>query len=129
MNNQYIEQIIADIENGKEVSLAKCRIVRAYQSPNYNFYGRICVSDSLHTAEDAVELAQQLSLAGIKDLYITGEWSNQLAFWFAIDAFGMKLSGIEMIENGDYRRDVAQWGSSFQEPEIPALKFSFEVEK
>ena len=128
MKNSYIEQIINDIQDGKDVSRIKRQLSYAYQQPMSTMYGMICWDNAIHTEEDAVALVQQLSLAGINELYITGGWSNQLDQWFAMDAFGMKLRGIVQIENADYQKEVEKWGDSDRPKTIAALRFSFKEE-
>lgn len=129
MKNNYIEQIINDIQNGKDVSRIESQLSYVYKQPAYTMYGMICWNDAIHTEEEAAALAQQLSLAGINELYVTSGWSNQLSQWFAMDAFGMKLRGIVQIDNADYHMEVARWGKSDRAQTIPALKFSFKEEK
>ena len=64
-------------------------------------------------------------MAGINELYITCQFSNQLDQWAVMDAFGLKLRGIGFIDNADYIADVERWGSSFLPETVAALRFSF----
>ena len=90
--------------------------------------GRICLDHPIFTDTDAAAIAQELSLAGINELYITSQSSNQLNLWAVMDAFGLKLRGIGFIENADYIVDVERWGSSDLPETIAALRFSFKEE-
>ena len=68
-------------------------------------------------------------LAGINELYITSQSSNQLDLWAVMDAFGLKLRGIGFIDNADYIVDVERWGSSNLPETLAALRFSFKEEQ
>lgn len=126
--NAYIDQLLDKLADGEKLTDTKLILTRAYQAPAYARYGFICVGDALHDAEKAAALAQQLSMAGINELYITGEWSNQFEAWMAMDSFGLKLRGICQIENAEYHRDIERWGDSDRPSELKALKFSFKEE-
>lgn len=127
--NTYIDQLLEKLADGEKLTTPKLILTRAYQAPAYARYGFICVDDALHDAEKAVSLAQQLSMAGINELYITGEWSNQFEAWMALDSFGLKLRGICRIENADHYQDIEKWGDSDRPSDLTALKFSFKEEK
>ncbi len=112
MKNAYIDQLLDRLADGEELTDPKLILTRAYQAPAYTRYGLICVNDALHGAEKAAALAQQLSMAGINELYITGEWGNQFEAWMALDSFGLKLRGICRIMNAEHYQDVDKWGGS-----------------
>lgn len=126
MKNEHIENIIDRIQSGEKVGKASREIAWAYQDTGFQKFGRICIDSAIHSNEDAVAIAQQLSMVSVKELFITGGWSNQLDAWFAMDAFGLKLRGIVQIENAAYYTEVKRWGSSDMPEMIPALRFSFE---
>lgn len=126
--NAYIDQLLDRLAGGEKLTDTKLILTRAYQAPAYARYGFICVDDALHDAESAAALAQQLSMAGINELYITGEWGDQFEAWMALDSFGLKLRGICKIENADYYQDIERWGDSDRPSDLTALKFSFEEE-
>lgn len=127
--NAYIDQLLDKLADGEKLTDTKLILTRAYQAPAYVRYGFICVGDALHDVEKAAALAQQLSMAGINELYITGEWSNQFEAWMALDSFGLKLRGICQIKNADYYQDIEKWGESDRPSDLTALKFSFKEEK
>lgn len=130
MKNEYLEKICDRIQHGEEVGWNQRELAWAYRQPAYQMFERICLADPIHTDEDAAALAQELSLAGINEVYVTCQFSNQLGQWAAMDAFGLKLRGIELIDNADHIVDMNRWGSSDLPGLIPALKFSFkEVEQ
>lgn len=124
--NTYIDQLLDKLADGEKLTDPELILTRAYQAQAYARYGLICVDDALHSAETAAALAQQLSMAGINELYITGEWSNQFEAWMAMDGFGLKLRGICQIMNAEYYREVERWGDSDRPKELTALKFCFE---
>ncbi|WP_278941189.1 hypothetical protein [Anaerotruncus colihominis] len=129
MKNEYLEKIFDRIQDGEEVGRSQRELAWAYKQPAYQKFGRICLDHPIYTDEDAVVIAQQLSLAGINELYITSQSSNQLDLWAAMDVFGLKLRGIGFIENADYIVDVERWGSSNLPETIVALRFSFKEEQ
>lgn len=126
MKNNHIEQILQNIHNGKEVSALEHELVQAYRSPQYVMYNRICWDDPIRSDAEARSLTQNLLSAGFNELYVTGDWSNQLSRWLAMDECGLRLRGIVSIENAAFEQEVKKWGSSDFDPTIPALKFSFE---
>lgn len=128
MKNAYIDQLLDRLADGEKMTDTKLILTRAYQAPAYTRYGFICVNDALHGAEKAAALAQQLSMAGINELYITGEWGNQFEAWMALDSFGLELRGIRRIMNAEYYQDIERWGDSDRPNELLALKFSFKEE-
>lgn len=69
--NAYIDRLLDKLADGEKLTDAKLILTRSYQAPAYTRYGFICVADALHDAEKAAALAQQLSMAGINELYIT----------------------------------------------------------
>ena len=91
--------------------------------------GRICLDNPIHRIEDAVAIAQQLSLAGINELFVICQFSNQLDYWAAMDDFGLKLRGIEYIDNAEYMEEMDRWGSSDRPEKVAALRFSFKEEQ
>lgn len=126
--NTYIDQLVEKMENGEKLTAPKRFLVRAYRAKAYERYGFICVDDALHGVENAVALAQQLSMAGINELYITGDWGNQFDAYMAMDDFGLKLRGICRVKNAEYYRDIEKWGDSDRPSDLTALKFSFKEE-
>lgn len=124
--NEYLENIYNRIQNGEEVGRNQRALAWAYKQAAYQKFGRICLERSLYSDEDAVAIAQELSLAGINELFVTCQFSNQLDQWAAMDAFGLKLRGIEFIENAEYIEDMEKWGSSDRPEKLAALRFSFE---
>ena len=126
--NAYIEKLIDRLASGEKLSASERILARAYQAEAYKRYGLICVDDALHDPDTAAGLAQKLSVAGINELYITGEWSNQFDEWMTMDGFGLKMRGICRIKNAEYYRDIERWGESDRPADLTALKFSFKEE-
>ena len=63
MKNDYLEKIVNRMYGGQEVSRAQRDLAWAYKKPAYRAHGRICLDNPIHRIEDAVAIAQQLSLA------------------------------------------------------------------
>lgn len=129
MKNEYLEKIYDRIQSGEEVGRNQRELAWAYKQPAYQKFGRICLEHPIHTDKDAAALAQELSLAGINELFVTCQFSNQLDQWAVMDAFGLKLRGIEFIDNANYIVDVERWGSSDRSETVAALRFSFKEEQ
>ena len=116
MNVEYIEQLRKKATEKKLDSHAEWMLLRA------DFVGENAVfvrDPEFDSAADAAGLAQQLSLAGINELYVSSSWSNQMDNWIAMDSFGLKLRGIESIKNPAHERN--DWAPEF----VPAFRFSF----
>lgn len=121
--NRYFDSLISNaLSNGEELSYVESLIIRALlQSED-----RLVIIDPHLTEEHAVGMVQHLSLAGIRDVYIHSDISNQMDIWMAIDAFGMKLWGIEMISNPRYTENQRNYGDGCGEDTvISAFHFSF----
>ena len=129
MKNEYLEKICDRIQNGEEIGRNQRELAWAYKQAAYQKFGRICLDHPIYTDKDAAAIAQELSLAGINELYITSQSSNQLDLWAVMDAFGLKLRGIGFIDNADYIVDVERWGSSNLPETLAALRFSFKEEQ
>lgn len=129
MKNDYIEKIIVDISNGESVSTVKEMLVNAYNSQMYRKHRRICLDRPFLNAMDAAAFAQNLSLSGINELYVCCQSNNQIDYWAIIDAFGLKLRGIEFIENMKYEYEMEHFGTSHEPEALSALRFSFKEEK
>lgn len=123
--NEYLEKIRNRIKNGEKVGMVQKELIWAYNKMAYQKFGRICLENPIHTNEDAIALAQNLSLAGINEVFITCQFSNQLDQWAAMDAFGLKMRGIQFIENDEYIEEKERWGSSDRPEMIAAIRFSF----
>lgn len=119
MKNKYFDEMVA---SGAKLTGSQFIIAKALGRCE----NKLVICDSHMTAKEAVAMVQQLSLAGINDIYINCEWSNQMEMWMAIDSFGMKLRGIEMVENPKYLEDVKLFHESYEAEQIPAFHFSFE---
>ena len=128
MKNDYIEKILDDISNGEEVNVGKAMLAKAYTSPMYKKHGRICLDGPFLNGMDAAAFAQNLSLSGINELYVTCQYSNQMDYWFLLDAFGLKLRGIQAIENMKYEYEMEHFGRTYEEEGVTALRFSFREE-
>jgi hypothetical protein len=116
MNVAYIEQLQKEATEKKLDSRAKWMLLRADLVGENTVFVHDPEFDS---TADAVGFAQQLSLAGINELYVSSSWSNQMDNWMAMDSFGLKLRGIESIKNPAHERN--NWA-----PEcVPAFRFSF----
>ncbi len=118
MENKYFDELVA---RGAKLTAPQFIIVKALGRCK----DKLVICDGHMTEEEAVAMAQQLSLAGINDVYINCEWSNQMGTWMAIDSFGMKLRGIEMVDNPQYAEDVKRFRESYEPEQIPAFHFSF----
>lgn len=122
MNVEYIEQLRKKATERKLDSHAEWMLLRAdFVRENVVF---VC-DPEFDSAADAAGFAQQLSLAGINELYVSSSWSNQMDNWMAIDSFGMKLRGIEMVDNPKYAEDMKRFRESYEAEQIPAFHFSF----
>ena len=122
--NFYFDSLISDaLSKGEELSYAKSLIIRALlQSVD-----KLVIIDPHLTEEQAVGMVQQLSMAGIRDVYIHSDVSNQMDIWMAIDAFGMKLRGIEVVFNPQYTENQRNFGDGCGEDKvISAFHFSFD---
>lgn len=118
MENKYFDELVA---SGSKLTASQCIIVKALGRCK----DKLVICDSHMTEEEAVAMAQQLSLAGINDVYINCEWSNQMWTWMAIDSFGLKLRGVEMVDNPKYAEDMKRFHESYETEQIPAFRFSF----
>lgn len=132
MINEYIESLMNKRGTDEKLSYAESILVMAYRSPDYDKLGRICFSESIGGInerpgglDNTVELIHHLVSAGINEIYVTGEWSNQFDSWLALDKFGLKLRGIVEIEDGRYLEDMMMYGSSHRKEKKTALRFSF----
>ena len=129
MKNEYLEKIYNRMQGGENFGTASKKLAHAYKKPAYQMFGRICLNNPIHSDKEAAAIVQQLSLAGINEMFITYEYSNQFGHWAAMDAFGLKLRGIEFIDNADYLSEIEVWGSSDLPETIVALRFSFNEDR
>ena len=129
MKNEYLEKICDRIQNGEEVGRNQRELAWAYKQPAYQKFGRICPGPSHPHRQGCGGHRPGAFLAGINELYITSQSSNQLDLWAVMDAFGLKLRGIGFIDNADYIVDVERWGSSDLPETLAALRFSFKEEQ
>lgn len=118
MTNKYFDKLLA---SGKSVTRVQSIIARELKRCD----DKLVIYDRNMTAKESIEMVQQLSLAGINDVYINNEWSNRMETWMAIDSFGMKLRGIEMVDNPKYVEDMKLFRWSSEAEQIPAFHFSF----
>lgn len=119
MENKYFDELGA---SGSKLTASQFIIAKALRRCE----DKLVICDSHMTVEESVAMVQQLSLAGINDVYINCEWSNQMETWMAIDSFGMKLRGIEMVDNPKYVEDMKRFRESYEADQIPAFHFSFQ---
>lgn len=117
MKNQYFDELLA---SGKSMTRVQSIIARELKRCD----DKLVIYDRNMTIKENLEMVQQLSLAGINDVYINNEWSNQMETWMAIDSFGMKLRGIEMVDNPKYAEDMNLFRWSSEVEQIPAFHFS-----
>lgn len=125
--NAFIDQLLDKLADGEKLT-DEADPHQGVPGPGLRQIRLHLRGHALHDAEKAAALAQQLSMAGINELYITGEWSNWFEAWMALDSFGLKLRGICQIKNADYYQDIEKWGDSDRPSDLTALKFSFEEE-
>lgn len=118
MENKYFDELVA---SGAKLTTPQFIIAKALRRCE----DKLVICNSYMTVEEAVAMVQQLSLAGINDIYINCKWSNQMETWMAIDRFGMKLRGIEMVDNPKYAEDIKRFRESYEAEQIPAFHFSF----
>jgi hypothetical protein len=128
MRNEYMERIGKTINEEGRVSKAEWLLYRYYKNACFAESDKICIEDGIDQA-DALKIADALRKAGINELYVTGEWSNQFSAWYAMELSGLKLKGIEVIENPKYAVDMRYYGCSREPKTIYAMKFSFDDDK
>ena len=78
MNVAYMEQFLKEATEKKLDSHAKLMLLCA------DIVGENTVfvhNPEFDSSADAVGFAQQLSLAGINELYVSSSWSNQMDNW------------------------------------------------
>ena len=119
MKNRYFDELVAA---DQPLSPAQNFLIYHLQLSDKMLVLEDCTGMS---PEFAVAMVQQLSLAEINDVYINSERSNQMDAWMAMDGFGMKLRGIEMVDNPRNSAEMRKWGSSTCNERIPAFHFSF----
>lgn len=118
MENKYFNELVA---SGSKLTVSQFLIARALRRCD----DKLVICGRRMTVEESVAMVQQLSLAGINDVYINCEWCYQMETWMAIDSFGMKLRGIEMVDNPKYAEDMRRFCESYEAEQIPAFHFSF----
>ena len=119
MKNEYFDGLVA---SGEKMTSVQILIAKALLKCK----DKLVVAEAPALCEDkAREIACELRNAEIKDLYINSSFSNQMDVWMALDASGLKLCGICMVENPRYAEEVERFGTSYCEEELPAFHFSF----
>jgi len=125
LENAYIEKILNDIQDMKEVSDGARELACAYAYSKSNGFDILVMAYTLWP-KNAEMFAENLQRSGIRDLYLTHEGSNMFQTYMTLSECGLKLKGVVRIENAVYRHDMVRYGESSEKTHILALKFSFD---
>lgn len=125
LENAYIEKILNDIQDMKEVSEGARDLACAYTHSKRNGFDILVMAYTLWP-KNAESFAEEMHRSGIRDLYFTHEGSNMFRTYMTLSERGLKLRGVVRIENATFRLDMARYGESSEEPHLLALKFSFD---
>ena len=121
MKNEYLEQLYEDLQDGKELTRTESQMTYGYEQMNEYGYDTV-VLDSL-SGLDSQEIYDIMFAAGIEELYITGEWSNQFDNWFNLQKAGFEMLGVREIDNPRYISDIKKYKESWNKPKIYVLVF------
>lgn len=135
--NKHFEQLLDEMQEGKRPCVGiLAELVWVYYRTRGQKDEPLWIDFPIDSKEDAAILAQELSLAGVNEIYIIPDvrdcykhrrLGDQFLSWLCLDRFGLKLRGIELIENPKYDRRCEETADNPQE--IAALRFSFSEEK
>lgn len=125
MKNEYLEQLYEDLQDGNELTRTESQMTYGYEQMNEYGYDTV-VLDSL-SGLDSQEIYDIMFAAGIEELYITGEWSNQFDNWFNLQKAGFEMLGVREIDNPRYIRDIKKYNESWDKPKMYVLVFRMKV--
>lgn len=125
LENAYIEKILNDIQDMKEVSDGARDLACAYTYSNKSGFDILVMAYTLWP-KNAESFAEELHRSGIRELYFTHEGSNMFQTYMTLSEHGLNLRGVVRIENAAFRLDMVRYGESDEKPYILALKFSFD---
>lgn len=126
MKNTYIENLMGKIQDRQEVSGGERALAWAYENSIIRKGFEVLVFGEILWEYDVETFVEALRASGISEFYMATQASNMLETYLMLNELGLKLRGVVRLENAQYKRDVEQYGSSFETPTIPAMKFSFE---
>jgi hypothetical protein len=121
MKNEYLEQLYEDLQDGNELTRTESQMTYAYDQMKEWGYDTV-VLDSI-SGLDSQEIYDIMFAAGIEELYITGEWSNQFNNWFNLQKAGFEMLGVREIDNPRYIRDIKKYKESWDKPKMYVLVF------
>lgn len=124
MKNEYLDNLIASAEEGKQLSAGERDVAWAYKRSAENGFDVITWGECMWENE-VEDVVQTLRAAGINDLYVTSQASNMLGVYLMLDEQGLKLQGVVRLENPQYKADMERWGRTFRDETVPAMKLSF----
>ena len=121
MNNEYLEQLYEDFQDGQELTKTERQMLYGYsQMKEYGYH--TLVLDEI-SGLDGQEIYDIMYAANIEELYITGEWSNQFENWFNLQEAGFIMIGVREIDNPRYIADMHRYGSTWNKPKMYVLVF------
>lgn len=125
MNTEYIECLWAKRRNHEVLTDAECIVLDACNHTEY-FGNRSITYGKAFNKLIVPELVSVLHKAGINEFCITRQLCDMLTVYAVMEEYGLKLRGMVYLKNGEYSKDIKQWGESWQKQTVPALRFSFE---
>lgn len=124
MKNEYLDNLMASAKEGKQLSTGERDVIWAYNNSTSIGY-EVLACDGPIWESEAEDIVKTLRAAGINELYLTSQASNMYGVYLKFDELGLKLRGIVRLDNPRYKADMEQWGKSYWDATIAALKFSF----
>lgn len=128
MNTVYISDIQMRIDGNEPITKGEEILLAAYRHAEHFRLQQITYAKEIEP-ESVPELITALQKAEVKEFYLTrlaGE--DDLETILQMDLKGLRLKGIELLDNPAYTAEKKEWGESWQKPVIPALKFSFNID-
>ena len=121
MKNEYLEQLYEDFQDGQELTKTERQVLYGYCQMKEYGYDTLAIDDVSDL--DGQEIYDIMYAAGLEELYITGEWSNQFENWFNLQEAGFIMIGVREIDNPRYIADMHRYGSSWNKPKMYVLVF------
>ena len=121
MKNEYLEQLYEDFQDGQELTKTERQVLYRYNQMKEYGYHTLVLDDI--SGLDGHEIYDIMYAAGLEELYITGEWSNQFENWFNLQETGFIMIGVREIDNPRYIADMYKYGSSWNKPKMYVLVF------
>lgn len=125
MKNEYLEQLYEDFQDGQELTRTERQMTSGYNKMKEYGYDTVVLDDI--TGLDVQEIYDIMFSAGIEELYITGEWSNQFENWFNLQKAGFEMLGVREIDNPWYFLEIERFGNSIHNPKKYVLVFRLEA--